>query len=106
MNGHDPVTRLRLMEQVFGALADCSRQIIKSELPIEEGAVSTALGSIGAWLMLAARYGPDWEQRQLGHLAKHSHDATKELIQKGRYKGTITAESVTLAFRSAPPPEP
>lgn len=106
MNEDKSTQRLELVEQAFRTVADCARQIIKSKVHVDDGAVSIALGSIGGRLMLAAQLGPDWEQRQLNHWAKHGHEISEKLIEAGTYKGTITAESVTLFFRKAPPPEP
>jgi hypothetical protein len=105
MNGDESRGRLELIERTFRALAACTREIIESELEVDGKAISSALGSIGSRLLSAERRGPKWEQVQLGHVTKHAHEETKEMIRAGRSKGIITEQHVQFAFRSAPPPE-
>ena len=106
MNGDESTKRLELVEQAFRTVADCARQVIKSKVQVDDEAISVALGSIGGRLMLAAQLGPDWEQRQLNHWARHGYEVSEKLIETAKYKGAITVESVMFLFRSAPPPEP
>jgi hypothetical protein len=105
MNGDQSARRVVSVQRAFGRIADCVQEVVDSKVRVDEDALSTALGSIGARLMLAAQLGPEWEQREFDHWARHAHNITQGLIESGKSKGAITREEVMTLFKKAPGPE-
>lgn len=106
MGAYGSQDRLRLVEEGFATLAKCVDRIRESGVAVDDAALSTALGSIGSQLLLAAQFGAEWEQRLLLHWVEHAPQISGDLISRAKRSAerTITADTVQSMFKKAPPP--